>query len=74
LGDGPLFDRPHRLAGHAVKHVDEALLEGPICGALWIDGAPLSGGAGDLALLTLVVGVMLLHRRKRELMVIVSDR
>jgi hypothetical protein len=37
----------------------------PICGALWIDGTPISGGAGDLALLTLVVGAMLFHRRRR---------
>ncbi len=37
----------------------------PVCGALWIDGAPLSGGVGDLALLTLVVGAMLLHRRRK---------
>jgi hypothetical protein len=37
----------------------------PICGALWIDGAPISSGVGDLALLTLVAGAMLLHRRTR---------
>jgi hypothetical protein len=38
----------------------------PVCGALWIDGAPISGGVGDLALLTLVVGAMLFLRRRRK--------
>ena len=37
----------------------------PICGALWIDGGPISVGAGDLALLTLCVGALLFHRRRR---------
>jgi hypothetical protein len=37
----------------------------PVCGALWTNGAPISGGVGDLALLTLVVGAMLSHRRRR---------
>jgi hypothetical protein len=37
----------------------------PVCGALWIDGAPISSGVGDLALLTLVVGAMLFYRRRR---------
>jgi hypothetical protein len=37
----------------------------PVCGAIWLDGAPISGGLGDLLLLTLVVGAMLLHRRRR---------
>jgi hypothetical protein len=37
----------------------------PICGALWRDGAPISGGVGDLALLTLVVGAMLFHRQRK---------
>jgi hypothetical protein len=37
----------------------------PTYGALWIDGAPISGGVGDLTLLTLVVGAMLFHRRGR---------
>jgi hypothetical protein len=37
----------------------------PICGALWIDGAPISGGVGDMALLALVVGAMLFHRRRK---------
>jgi hypothetical protein len=39
----------------------------PICGALWSDGTPISGGAGNLALLTLVVGAMLLHRSKSRI-------
>jgi hypothetical protein len=39
----------------------------PLCGALWIDGAPISGGVGDLALLALVVGAMHCHRRRRRI-------
>jgi hypothetical protein len=38
----------------------------PICGALWIDGVPFSGGVGDLALLTLVVGALLLAQGRRR--------
>ena len=38
----------------------------PVCGALWTNGAPISGGVGDLALLTLVVGAMLFARRQRR--------
>ncbi len=38
--------------------------EGPTpgCGALWTNGAPVSGGVGDLALLTLVVGAIHFRR------------
>jgi hypothetical protein len=35
------------------------------CGALWINGQPLSGGVGDMGLLILCVGAMLFYRRRR---------
>jgi WD40 repeat protein len=37
----------------------------PSCGAVWTDGAPVSGGVGDLAVLTLAVAAILFHRRRK---------
>jgi hypothetical protein len=40
--------------------------EGPLCGASWRDGAPISNGVGDVALLILCVGALLFHQRRRR--------
>jgi hypothetical protein len=37
----------------------------PLCGASWRDGAPISNGVGDVALLILCVGALLFHQRRR---------
>ncbi len=65
-GGGSLEDFINAATGGDVGEGEgEGEGEGPGCGALWIDGAPSLGGVGDLALLTLVVVAMLLHRRRR---------
>ena len=38
----------------------------PLCGSLRVGGEPISGSVGDLALLTLIVGTMLLHRQRKS--------
>jgi hypothetical protein len=40
----------------------------PLCGASWVDGAPVSAAKGDLLLITLCIAAILFHRRGGQLM------